>query len=101
MPLAHSCSSSWTLSCLRHYVGVVQVRTRLVVWLGRYRGARDRLLSFVLSFVIVCHVKNSYNVHRYALGLRSDTIGSDVSVMRQGLEWLRIVVGSCSQAITY
>ena len=46
---------------------------------------------------IVCHVKNSYNVHRYALGLRSDIIGNnDVSVIRQRFEWLRIVVGSCS-----
>ena len=82
----------------------MQVRTRLVkFWLCMYEGGGrgSVLLLFVLWFVIVCHVKYSYNVHRYALGLRSDTIGSDVSVMRQGLEWLRIVVGSCSQAITY
>ena len=51
----------------------------------------------MLSFVIVCQVKNSYNVHRYALGLRSDIIGNnDVSVIRQRFEWLRIVVESCS-----
>ena len=55
------------------------------------------LLSFVLLFVIVCWVKISYNVHGYALGLRSDIIGSnDVSVRRQRFEWLRIGVGSCS-----